>query len=181
MSKVLAKIKHEVFSVLPPVIFFVVFFNVLAISKALFDVDQGLEFTVHLKATVGALIVGKVVLLAELLPFIDRFPDRPLVYNVAWKAMIYFACAFVVKFIEELLHAWGVHGDLGSALTQVWGEITWPHFIFSLMWLLLLFVMYLSFAELIRVVGPKETLKWFFHSRPVAQNDETPRTSAAIR
>ena len=172
MSKVLTKIKHEIISILPPTIFFLVFFNVMAISKSLLLIEHGVEFTVHLKATIGALIVGKVVLLAELLPFINKFPHRPLVYNVLWKTMVYFGCALVVKFLEELIHAWGTHGGLGVALVRVWDDITWPHFVFALMWLLLLFVMYLSLAELVRVVGTSKVLEWFFRTRPAADSSE---------
>jgi hypothetical protein len=32
----------------------------------------------------AALILGKAVLIADLLPFINRYPDKPLVYNVVW-------------------------------------------------------------------------------------------------
>ena len=37
----------------------------------------------------AALILGKAVLLADMLPLINRYPDRPLGFNVAWKTLIY--------------------------------------------------------------------------------------------
>jgi hypothetical protein len=32
---------------------------------------------------IAALILGKSVLISDMLPFINRFPERPLVYNIA--------------------------------------------------------------------------------------------------
>jgi len=36
---------------------------------------------------VAALILGKALLLADMLPVINRFPDKPLIYNVTWKTI----------------------------------------------------------------------------------------------
>jgi hypothetical protein len=52
---------------------------------------------------VAALILGKAVLIADMLPMINRFPDRPLIYNVAWKIMIYLLVSFVVHYLERLI------------------------------------------------------------------------------
>ena len=38
------------------------------------------------------------VLIADMLPFINRFPHRPLIYNVAWKTVIYFVISAVIQF-----------------------------------------------------------------------------------
>ena len=42
---------------------------------------------------VAALILGKAVLVADMVPMINRFPNRPLIYNVAWKTLIYWEMA----------------------------------------------------------------------------------------
>ena len=36
-----------------------------------------------------ALILGKAVQIADMVPMINRFPNKPLIYNVAWKTLIY--------------------------------------------------------------------------------------------
>ena len=45
---------------------------------------------------VGSLILGKAVLITDMLPAINRFPDKPLAYNVAWKTPIYLLVATVI-------------------------------------------------------------------------------------
>jgi hypothetical protein len=42
---------------------------------------------------IAALILGKAVLIADMLPLINRYPKEPLIYNVTWKTMIYLAIA----------------------------------------------------------------------------------------
>jgi hypothetical protein len=47
---------------------------------------MGMEYGIRLSAvagaTIAALLVAKVVLVADMLPFINRFPEKPLTYNV---------------------------------------------------------------------------------------------------
>jgi hypothetical protein len=43
--------------------------------------------------TVASLILGKAVLIADMVPAINRYPDKPLAYNVAWKTAIYWLLA----------------------------------------------------------------------------------------
>src|SRR6266581_2811270 len=47
---------------------------------------------------VAALILGKAVLIADMLPMINRFPNKPLIYNVAWKTLIYLLVATLIHY-----------------------------------------------------------------------------------
>src|SRR5947207_5400718 len=102
MSKFTHGLKHFIQEMIPPVIFFFVSFQLLAFTRALMLKRYGIEVTTFVAATIGALVAAKVVVLADLLPFINRFPGRPLIYNIAWKTPIYFVAAFVVHYFEEL-------------------------------------------------------------------------------
>ena|SRR5436190_23324789 len=52
---------------------------------------------------VGSLILGKAVLIPDMLPAINRYPDKPLAYNVAWKTNIYLLVASVIHYLERLI------------------------------------------------------------------------------
>ncbi len=39
--------------------------------------------------TVAALVLGKSVVIADLLSCINRYPEKPLIWNVCWKTTIY--------------------------------------------------------------------------------------------
>ena len=76
MSSFGHKVKHLIRELIPPVVFFFVAFQLLAFTRALMLKQYGIEVTDFLEATIGALVAAKVVLLSDLLPFINRFPGR---------------------------------------------------------------------------------------------------------
>ena len=55
---------------------------------------------------VAALILGKAVLIADMLPMINRFPHKPLIYNIAWKTVIYWLISAVIHYLERLVDFW---------------------------------------------------------------------------
>src|SRR5258708_960363 len=101
MSKVSHRLKLLVREMIPPALFFFVTFQLLALTRALMLKRYGIEVSAFVAATIGALVAAKVVVLANLLPFINRFPNKPLIYNIAWKTPIYLVAAFVVHYLEE--------------------------------------------------------------------------------
>src|SRR5262245_63926472 len=100
MSNVWAKTKHELREAIPPAIFFLVTFHIVLLDRALMLKEYGLRLSSIAGATVGALLVAKVVLVADMLPVINRFPEKPLVYNVLWKTAIYFVASMIVHYLE---------------------------------------------------------------------------------
>jgi hypothetical protein len=79
-----AIVKHEFYEVLPPAIFFLISFHIVVLDRALMLRQYGLQLSSVAGATVGALLVAKVVLIADKLPIINRFTEKPLMYNVVW-------------------------------------------------------------------------------------------------
>jgi hypothetical protein len=72
----------------PPTIFFFVALHIVALIRALMLKGTGLAPMTTVSVAVAALILGKAVLIADMLPFINRYPDKPLIYNVTWKTLI---------------------------------------------------------------------------------------------
>ena len=63
----------------------------------------------------AALVLAKAVLLADLWPAINRYPDRPLVYNVLWKTLIYSVVATLLHYLENLIDFWREAGSFMAA------------------------------------------------------------------
>src|SRR6266480_712512 len=117
------KLKEEFFKLLPPTIyFFVAFVRVLMLKKT------GLTPSSSISIAVAALILGKAVLIADLLPMINRFPNKPLIYNVAWKTLIYLLMATVIHYLERLVDFWRQTGGFVAGNQKLLAEIVWPHF-----------------------------------------------------
>ena len=110
------------------------------------------------------------MLIADSLPVVNRFPERPLAYNVAWKTTIYVLAALVVHYLEHLVPLWWRLGDLGAANDRLLGEIVWPHFWVVQLWLVVLLFMYCAMRELIRAIGPREVRRMFFGPATLAQH-----------
>ena len=78
MGKVSEKIKEEFLAMIPPTVFFFFTLGLVAVVRTLMTKGTGLPISAPLQVAVGALILGKAVLIADLLPIINRYPDKPL-------------------------------------------------------------------------------------------------------
>src|SRR6184192_3142071 len=128
MGKVSSKLKEELFKLLPPTIFFFVALHIVAFVRVLMLKKTGIPPSSSISIAVAALILGKAVLLADLLPLINRFPNRPLIYNVAWKTLIYLLMATLIHYLERLVDFWRQAGALVAGnkelLTETCGHIS---------------------------------------------------------
>ena len=164
MSKALSKLKHEIKEAIPPATFFFVAFQLIAFTDSLMLKQYGISVSTFVTATVGALIVAKVVLIADMMPFMNRFPEKPLIYNIAWKTAIYMIGAILVRFIEHLIDFIREYGNLSDAIGNMLDKVVWPHFWAVQIWLAVLFSMYCALRELTRVLGGDRIRRLFFTS-----------------
>jgi len=65
--------------------------------------QYGVALSSSAAATIGALIVGKSILLVDALPLYDWFSQKRLVYNIAWRIFLYGLMVLFFQFIEELI------------------------------------------------------------------------------
>jgi len=161
MSALTAKIKHEFLEMLPPTIFFFVLLHVVALIRALMMRGSGVSLPTVASVTIAALILGKAVLLANMLPFINRFPEKPLIWNAGWKTVIYTLVASVIHYLERLYDYWKDAPSIAAANHQLLTEISWPRFWAIQILLFVLILNYCVFAELARIVG-RQRLKAIF-------------------
>src|SRR5215468_3286078 len=142
MTKLWHTLKHEFLEVLPPTIFFLVSFHIVLLDRALMLREYGLRLSSMTAAAVMALLVGKIVLVADKLPFINRFPHKPLIYNVLWKTTIYVGASFIVHYLEHLVPLWWRLGNLREANAHLLDHVVWPHFWAIQLWLIVLILVY---------------------------------------
>lgn len=160
-----SRVKHEILAVIPPTVFFFITFQLITITRDLMLQRYGIRISSFVTASVAALLVAKVVLIADHLPFVNRFPEKPLIYNVVWKTAIYLFAAFVVRYVEHLIPFVREHGDLAVAHRHLLGEVVWPHFWAVQIWLLVVLFVYCALRELVRVLGRERAVSIFFGSR----------------
>jgi len=163
------KLKEEFFKLLPPTIYFFVALHIVAFVRVLMLEKTGIAPSSSISIAVAALILGKAVLLADMLPLINRFPNKPLIYNVVWKTLIYLLVSALIHYLERLVDFWRQAGSLVAGNQKLLAEMVWPHFWAIQLILLVLIAMYCTIHELVRVIGRDKLLRIFFGPLPVAQ------------
>ncbi len=168
MSKLSEKLKEEFNKLLPPTMFFFIALHLVAFVRVLMLKGTGITVGTSVSVTLAALIISKAVLIADLLPFINRYPHKPLLYNVAWKTAIYFLVAALIHYLERLADYWREAGGLIAGNEKLLSEIVWPHFWAIQIFLVVLILMYCTMRELIRVIGEERIRQVFFGPVPSA-------------
>ena len=169
MSKLSSKLKEEFLALLPPTIFFFVALHIVAFVRVLMLKGTGISPLSSVSVAVAALILGKAVLIADMLPAINRFPDKPLIYNVAWKTLLYMVMATLIHYLERLIDFWRQAGGFVAGNEKLLSEMVWPHFWAIQIILFVLIAMYCTIHELVRVIGREKLMRIFFGPLPAPQ------------
>jgi hypothetical protein len=158
---------HEFRQVLPPTIFFFVGFNLILFTKRLILEDYLIQYTGFFIATTAALIVGKVVLVADKMPFLRRFDHAPLVRPILFKAVVYTLLVAVARLIEAFIHYVLEGGAVGHGgfLEHQLGSFSWDRFIAIQLWVFALFLVYVTANEINARLGYGELFKILFVRR----------------
>jgi hypothetical protein len=169
MSKVFSKLKEEFLALLPPTIYFFVALHIITFVRVLMLKGTGFALSSSISIAVAALILGKAVLIADMLPLINRFPNKPLIYNVAWKTVIYWLLSAVIHYLERLIDFWRETGSFVAGNEKLLSEIIWPHFWAIQIILFVLIAAYCMVHELVRVIGKEKALRIFFGPMPAPE------------
>jgi hypothetical protein len=102
-SPIPAFIIREITAALPAIVFFAVGFNLIVLTTQLILDDYELQFAGFMVATAAALLVGKAVLVAKLLPFFRRFDNAPFIQPILFQTFVYWAVVFLARVLEKLV------------------------------------------------------------------------------
>src|SRR6184192_3250336 len=169
MTKLSTKLKEEFFALLPPTIYFFVALHIVAFVRVLMLKGTGISPLSSMSIAVAALILGKAVLIADMLPMMNRFPNKPLIYNVAWKTLIYLLMATLIHYVERLIDFWRQAGSFVAGNKELLEKIVWPHFWAIQILFFILIAMYCTVHELVRVIGKEKVLRIFFGPMPAPE------------
>jgi hypothetical protein len=156
----LAQVKHA----LPPTIFFMFGFNLILFTVWTTLHEHGIPFTNFLAATFAALLVGKAVLLVDNLGFVRRFDGAPLIQPILFKSSIYWLCVLLFRLAEAIFHFLHEGGALGDYPNFLVTHFSWSRFLVIQIWLMVLFLVYVTAHELNTLFGdgelPRLFLRW---------------------
>jgi hypothetical protein len=155
---------RELRDIWPPTLFFFIGFNLVLFTKRLELEQYSIRYSGLVIATTGALIVAKAVLVADAMPFLRRFDRRPLAWPILFKTVVYTCFVVLARLLEEfivyLAHKGAVGG--GAFVEQVFGTFSWARFTATQLWILVLFLVYVTASAFNELLGDGELFKLFF-------------------
>jgi len=113
-------------------------------------------------AAINALLLGKIMLVAEQFRFAESLKRKPLIYPIVYKAVAFTTLLFIAYIIEEMVVGWiRGHGFLAS-VPRIGGGLgggiaVWIIFSIAL-------IPFFGFKEFQRAVGPDMIRKLLFGS-----------------
>ena len=159
--RALVWVGHEFLEMLPAVIFFAVGFNVIVLTTNLFLSSYSSSIGNFLVAITMSLVVGKAVLVANATPFLRRYDTRPLAWSILYKAVVYCVFVLLARLIEAVVE------DLirGRPFAETIAKFSWDRFFAIQIWLFVLFLIFVSFSEMIELFGEGELTRILFSHR----------------
>ena len=162
-----ARILHEAREALPPTIFFFVGFNFVVLTSNLLVAQYLIGLSNFMLATVAALVVGKAVLVANQMPFLRRYDRAPLIQPILFKTAVYWVIVFVARLLERFVHFSVIERrPPGDFIAYLITTFSWHRFSAISLWILVLFLIYVTASEFSHLFGPGELRRLFLTYRP---------------
>jgi len=158
---------HEFREMLPPTIFFFVGFNLIVLTTNLILADYSVAFASFMLSTAAALVVGKSVLVANAMALLRRYDRGPLIQPILFKTVFYWAIVFIARLLEHFIRFWLVeHNPVSDFLPHMIATFSWHRFAAIQIWILVLFLIYVTASELNHLFGEGELGRILFTHRP---------------
>ena len=178
MSPSVARLKEEFRKGLITAIFFSIGFVVIMVHNRLLTEGTGFKPQSFLMAVIGGLIAGKVLLSVDMLPFVDAFPRKPMIYNIGWKTALYVAAGVVFLYVDPFVRHLVKGAGLYASHSQAWHELMLPRTWAIVIWVVVLMLIFVTVKETSRVIG-KDQLKHLYFGRRDTPATEIRRRDAA--
>ena len=157
---------HEFREMLPPTIFFFVGFNLIVLTTNLILADYSVAFASFMLAAAAALVVGKSVLVANAMAVLRRYDRAPLIQPILFKTVFYWAIVFIARLLEHFIRFWLIeHNPPGDFLSHMMATFSWHRFAAIQIWILVLFLIYVTASELNHLFGDGELGRILFTHR----------------
>ena len=161
------RILHELGSALPPTIFFFIGFNFIVLTTNLLVADYGAAVSNFMLATLAALVVGKAVITANATRFVRLFDRAPLIQPILFKTAVYWVAVFFARLAERLVHFSIVDGHRPADFpAYLISSFSWHRFTAISLWILALFLIYVTGSEFTQLLGPAEMRRLLLAYRP---------------
>jgi hypothetical protein len=160
------RILHEVHEALPPTVFFFVGFNFVVLTSNLLVAQYLIGLSNFMIATLGALVVGKAVLVANKIPLLRRYDRAALIRPILFKTSFYWIMVFLARLLERFVHFLLDRNRPVDFFRYLMTTFSWHRFVAISLWICVLFLIYVTASEFSHLFGPGEIRRLLFANRP---------------
>ena len=136
-------------------------FGLFVLYKALILAEQHVDYTGYGLAAVKALVLGKVILIAEGLQLAERHQDKPLIYPTLYKSAVFFVVLVLFSMFEEIVRGFFQHRTIAESLSDIGGG-SLPAILANGLIMFVVLVPFFAFREISRVLGEGKLYHLFF-------------------
>jgi fumarate reductase subunit D len=147
---------------LPPVLFFFIALMLILAVVKLLALQYSIRFYAFARAAIGALVLGKVILLMEMAERERNASRYPRAIVVAFKTVIYAMAVVLFEFGERVVRAWYERGNLREGLATVKANANLDHFLALLILGCMIIAVYLAMEEISHAMGEGALTRLFF-------------------
>lgn len=134
------------------VLYLWVTFSLYVLSETIVLTQRHISFAAHGFALINAIVLAKVLLVAEDLNFADGFKNKPLIYPILFKALAFAVLLVAAHILEaELVGLW--HGKSAIASFPRIGGGTLQGFLCVVALMFIALIPFFAFREIGRVIG----------------------------
>jgi hypothetical protein len=161
------RLLHEAREALPPTIFFFIGFNFVVLTSNLLVAQYLIGLSNFMLATLGALVVGKAVLVANKIPLLRRYDRAALIRPILFKTTFYWMIVFLARLLERFGHFILLeHNRPANFFPYLATTFSWHRFVAISLWICILFLIYVTASEFSHLFGRGEIPRLLFTNRP---------------
>src|SRR5205085_11331695 len=149
------RVVDEVIKFLTIAFYLWVVFGVFALHESVVSAKDHIDYHFYGFALVNALILGKVMLIAEDFHFADWFKDKPLIYPIFCKAIAFSILFLVVDVVEEVVVGIFEGKTIGESIPSIGGGSLSGVFFVGII-LSVALIPFFAFSEVGRAIGERE-------------------------
>ncbi len=150
-------IKKEILHVVPVFLFFFFFFILINWIESLLFRELGLSAFTLAQIAIAAALIAKIVLVADHLSFIGIFRNKPLIWGITWKTIIYWIALSIVRLLI-IFTPYLFQEGLQAFRTD---QINWNLFIAVQIYYLMLLFIFVTFQQLAEKIGSRKMRQMF--------------------
>ena len=164
MHRAIEWFKKEFVQYIGSAIFFACAFCLIALANKLMVAGSEVQVGSFARAIIGGLVVAKLLFFVDMVPGVDAFRGKPLVYNIVWKTPIYLVMSLLYRYIEPAIGSVVAGMSVAEAHAYTMEEFAHPRFWAIEVWLAALFAVFVTMRELTLFLG-KDKVRLIFFGR----------------